>query len=59
MDYKWMLQNGQSAKEMREYLLKGDLQKALYSFAVLCKMGYRQEELEMFVDNLLEDVKEK
>lgn len=59
MDYKWMLQNGESAKLVREYLLKGDLQNALYNFAFFCKMGYSQEEIEIFVDNLLQDVEKE
>lgn len=59
MDYKWILQNGESAKEVKKYLLQGDLQHTLYNFISLCKLGYTYEELKLFVDGLLEDVKKE
>lgn len=59
MDYKWILQNGESAKEVKKFLLQGDLKQSLYNFINVCKMGYTDEELRMFVDGLLQDVEKE
>lgn len=59
MDYEWMLQNGKSAKQVKKYLSEGNLQDALYYFIDVCKMGYTEQELRVFIDGLLEDVKER
>jgi len=59
IDYKWMSERNQTAKDAIKYFKAKQLKKFLYSFIYLCKAGFTNEELHNFVDGLVKDEKEE
>lgn len=55
IDYKWMITKNDTAMTVKNHWDKKDTKKFLYTFIYLCKIGFTENELRGFVDELLSD----